>query len=245
MTARRFVLGALATAAVAASAAAGAFAAAQAGPGKPTPCKGIRNCITVNGPWVAVPATGTATFLLECPKRNGYVAGIDTLASSTDVRALWEARLPQPPSPLSKATTSITGPYVLFTAVSAGGKRGLLQPWIGCVPTPPTNPRVTTSARVAPRVTKPGAPVDRWQTTLDLHAGHQTGSRGCGKGERLVDGWQSIAFKSDAAPDPALAAKVSVGLKIGDGRVAVSVQTRPGIPSSAFPEVQVGATCAK
>src|SRR5581483_9164117 len=96
-----------------------------------------------------VPANGVGTFLLECPKRNGYVDGIDTLASSTDVRASWDARLPNPPSPLAKASTTLAGPYVLFTAYSAGGKPGLLQPWIGCVPTPPTNPRVTTSARVA------------------------------------------------------------------------------------------------
>jgi hypothetical protein len=241
MTVRRLALALLVVGAAAGAGA--AFAARTASVPRPNPCKGVRNCITVNGPWVAVPASGAATFLLECPKRNGYVAGIDTLASSSDVRASWNARLPAPPSPISKAATVITGPFILFTAYSAGGKQGLLQPWIGCVPVPPQNPRSTTSARVA-AVAKPGAPVNLWQTTIPVHTGHQTASRGCGKGERLLGGWQATAFKGDN-PAPALASKVHVTLAIGDGRVAVSVRTDAGIPLAAFPEVQVGATCAK
>ena len=221
-----------------------AYAAAPAQPSKPNPCKGIRNCITVNGPWVAVPANGAATYLLECPKRNGYVAGIDSLATSSDVRASWDARLPNPPSPLSKAAQSLTGPYILFTAYSAAGKAGLLQPWIGCVPIPPTNPRVTTSARVV-AVAKPGKPIDRWQTTVRVHAGHQTGTRACGKGERLLGGWTAIDFKTDTAPSPSVASKIHPTLTLADGDVAVSIQTEAGVPQGDFPEVQVGATCAK
>src|SRR5581483_3688716 len=136
MTARPLVLagaGALATAVLAAA----ALAATPPPAKKPNPCKGIKNCITVNGPWVAVPANGPATFLLECPKRNGYVGGIDALASSDDVRMSWDARLPSPiNTPLTKTTNSITGPYAFFSGYSAAGKQGLMQPWIGCVPTP-------------------------------------------------------------------------------------------------------------
>jgi hypothetical protein len=242
VTVRRLALAALVAAAVGGSGA--ALAARTASVPKPAPCKGVRNCITVNGPWVAVPATGSMTFLLECPKRNGYVAGIDSLASSSDVRVSWGARLPQPPSPISKAATVITGPFILFTAYSAGGKQGLLQPWLGCVPVPPQNPRSTTSARVAD-VAKPGAPLDFWQTTVPLNPGHQTVTRSCGKGERLLGGWQATVFKSDNAPSPALAGKVHVALTVADGRVAASVKTDRGIPLAAFPAVQVGATCAK
>jgi len=240
----QLVFSALAATVLAAAVAVSTFAAAP--PAKPSPCKGVRNCITVNGPWVAVPASGAAIYLLECPKRNGYVAGIDTRATSADVRASLDARLPSPPSPLSKAATSITGPYVLFTAYSAKGKPGLLQPWIGCVPTPPTNPRVTTSARVAPRVAKTGAPINRWQTTVQVHKGRQTASRGCGKGERLLGGWTAIDFKTgDTPPAIGLASKIHPTHTIGDVSVVASITTDAGIPLAGFPEVQVGATCAK
>jgi hypothetical protein len=232
-----------ATAAIAVTALAAAtagLAAAPAVPLKANPCKGLKNCITVGGPWVAVPAQGEANFLLECPKRKGTVGGVDALASSQDVRMEWDAYLG---APLHSGTT--TGSIVFFRAASAGGRPGLLQPYLGCVPTPPQNPRATTSARVV-RVTRPGKPVDRWQTTVTLHAGHQTATRACGaKGERLLGGWQATAFRSADAPDPALAAKVHVSLTVGDGRVAVSIQTDAGISDAAFPEVQVGATCAK
>ena len=199
-------------------------------------------CITVNGPWVAVPARGEATFLLECPKRQGTVGGVDVLASSTDVRVTWDAGVPSAPI---RGGGNTTGPYLLFHAVSATGKPGLMQPWIGCLPNPPTNPRSTTSARVV-AITKPGKPVDLWQTSVPLHAGRQTASRACGgKGERLLSGWQATAFKVDSAPSTALAAHVHAAVVVGDVRVAASIATSAGIPAGDEPEVQVGAVCAK
>src|SRR5204862_7661796 len=138
---------------------------------KANPCKGLKNCITVGGPWVAVPAQGEMNYLLECPKRKGTIGGVDALASSPDVRMTWDAHVG---APLHSGTT--TGAIAFFRAYSEGGRRGLLQPYIGCVPTPPQNPRATTSARVA-RATRPGKPIDRWQSTVRLHAGQQTASR--------------------------------------------------------------------
>jgi hypothetical protein len=44
-------------------------------------CAGIPTCIDVPGPWVAVPAHGQASFLLDCPQRRGVVGGVDALAS--------------------------------------------------------------------------------------------------------------------------------------------------------------------
>ena len=239
MSRRRPALAAAGLAALAGLAAAAvAFAAAP----KAVPCKGQKQCITVNGPWVAVPARGEATFLLECPKRQGTVGGVDVLASSADVRVSWEGGVPSAPI---RGGGTTTGPYLLFHAVSAGGEPGLMQPWIGCLPNPPANPRSTTSARVV-AVTKPGKALDLWQTLLALHPGHQTASRACGKaGERLLSGWQATAFKVDEAPSPALAARVHAALALGDVRVAVSVQTASGIPAGASPEVQVGAVCAR
>jgi len=233
----RVVLAAL-VALLAVSAAAVAFGA----PPKAIPCNGQKQCITVNGPWVAVPAHGEATFLLECPKRQGTVGGVDVLSSSADVRVSWEGGVPSAPI---RGGGTTTGPYLLFHAFSAGGKPGLMQPWIGCLPTPPTSPRSTTSARVV-AVAKPGKALDLWQTSIALHAGRQTASRACGKsGERLLGGWQATAFKADVAPSPALGTKVHAALTVGDARVVVSTLTAAGIPAVAMPEIQAGAVCAK
>jgi hypothetical protein len=224
----------------------GLCAAALAAPPAPKadPCKGIKNCITVPGPWVAVPAHGEANFLLECPKRQGTVGGYDGLATSTDVRVTWDAYLGAP----IKAGTASSSPFGFFRAVSAGGRPGEFQPYIGCIPPPKANPRVTTSARLvrAAALTAPGRPLDRWQTKVLLRAGaHQAGSRACGKGERLVSGWQATAFASDDPTAPALASKVHVDLRTGDGRMLVAIRTDAGLPATAKAEVQVGAVCAK
>jgi len=220
-----------------------AAVALSATPPKATPCKGQKMCITVNGPWVAIPARGEATFLLECPKRQGTVGGVDVLASSTDVRVTWDAGVPA--APIHSGGTT-TGAYLLFRAVSASGKAGLMQPWIGCLPPPPANPRSTTSARVAPKITKPGKPLDLWQTSVAVHTGHQTATRACGsKGERLLSGWQATAFKVDTPPSPAAAGHVHATFMLEDGRAAVSIETGSGIPAGSEPEVQVGAVCAK
>jgi len=217
-------------------------AIAASGAGASTECKGVKTCVDVPGPWVAVPAQDEAWFLLECPKRQGTVGGVDVLASSTDVRVTWDAGTPA--APIHSGGTT-TGPYLLFHAVSAGGKPGLMQPWIGCLPPPPANPRSTTSARVA-LLTKPGNALDLWQTSVALHAGHQSASRACGKkNERLLGGWQATAFKADTAPAPTLAGNVHAAFVLGDARVAASIQTGSGIPPAAQPEVQVGAVCAK
>ena len=38
-------------------------------------CAGIPTCIDVPGPWVAVPASGEAKFLLDCPQRRSAGLG--------------------------------------------------------------------------------------------------------------------------------------------------------------------------
>ena len=79
-------------------------------------CNGIRQCISVPGPWVVVPARGGVTYLLECPQRRGIVGGLDALASSRDVRVAFSANLGAPVSPGTSTTR-----YAVFRGVSAGG----------------------------------------------------------------------------------------------------------------------------
>ena len=56
---------------------------------------------------------------------------------------------------------------------------------------------------------------------------------------------EGVALVSDALPKPALQSKVHPTLAMGDGRMVVSIKTDAGVPAAAFPEVQVGALCAK
>jgi len=202
-------------------------------------CKKIRGCVTVTGPWVAVPPEGEATFLLECPKRQGVIAGVDALSSSKQLSVTWDAK---PGTPIRAGTT--TGPWLLFRALSTDNSRQVFQPFLGCIPPPKVGARSTLSARA---VVKPNNKIDLWKSFVKLQAGKTvTGSRTCGKkGEHLVGGWQAIAFDTlNQPPNPELAAKVHVELTVGDARVVASVKTDKGMPQSAFPEVQVGAVCA-
>jgi hypothetical protein len=215
----------------------GAGAASAAPPTEQ--CKKIRGCVTVTGPWVSVPPSGEATFLLECPKRQGVVAGVDTLSSSKNVSVSWDAK---PGTPIRAGTT--TASWLFFRAVSTDSRAQVFQPFLGCIPPPKTGARSTLAARA---VVKPANKLDRWMTFVKLRAGKTvTASRACGKkGEHLVGGWQAIAFDTlNVPPDPELAAKVHVELTVGDARVVASVRTAAGMPQSAFPEVQVGAVCA-
>jgi hypothetical protein len=206
---------------------------------KANPCKGVKNCVTVGGPWVAVPASGEVDFLLECPKRSGTIGGIDALSSSADVRVEWDGNIGSPVRP--GTSTSF---LAYFRAYSASGRAGVYQPYIGCIPSPKVNPRSTVSARV----TRPGKDnVDRWQTTIDAKPGaSQSVTRSCGKkGEHLLGGWNSVVFGATDAPSPALASKVHVTLTISKVAVVASIHTDAGMPSVAQAKVQVGAVCAK
>jgi hypothetical protein len=252
MTARRVCLGV-----VVALLAVGVFAAvaiAAAPAPKADPCsdgagKKTKGCKVTAGPWVAVPATGEANFLLECPKRKGYVVGIDTLASSEDVRVVWEAN---PGSPVRPATS--TAFFAFFRASSAHGKPGLFQPYLGCIPQTPNKKVSTVSWRVtkpervlaSARITRPGLFLDRVQTLFPLKSGSsRTVSQICGKGEHVLSGWHAVVFGSEKPPDPALMSKVHVTLEVAGGKVVASVQTDAGVPAAAKLQLQVGAVCAK
>jgi hypothetical protein len=196
----------------------------------------VKNCKSVAGPWVAVPASGEANFLLECPKRQGTIGGTDALVSSTDVRVVWEGNTG---SPVRPGTTTIY--FAFFRAASAHGRVGFFQPYIGCIPQQKVNPRSTVSARI----TRPEGYLDRRQSLYAIKVGTQTASQTCKKGERLLSGWHAVVFGTAAAPDPALASKVHVVLTIANGKVVAAIQTDPGMPPAAHAELQLGAVCAK
>ena len=211
--------------------------AAPPDPSKANPCAEVKNCNTIEGPWVAVPATGEANFLLECPKRAGTIGGTDALASSSDVRVVWEGN---PGSPVRPGTTTVF--FAFFRASSAHGRPGAFRPYIGCIPPQKANPR----ARVSARITHPGNFLDRRQSLLRLKPGAtQIASQDCGKGERLLDGWYAVVFATSTPPGPALGSKVRVTLVTVNDKIVATAHTEAGMPASALAQLQVGAVCAK
>src|SRR5204863_446188 len=101
-------------------------------------CAGIPTWIDVPGPWVAVPASGEAKFLLDCPQRRGVVGGVDALASSRHIHVTFEGLLGGPVAP-GRTTTR----YAFFRAVSGNHREGLFEPRIGCIPSSAGGPQTT------------------------------------------------------------------------------------------------------
>ncbi len=91
-----------------------AVAAATAPTGGATnECHGIQMCIRVPGPWVVVPAHGTAEYLLTCPQGKSIVGGLDAQVTSREVHISFDGQLGAPVSPGTTTTR-----YALFHAYS-------------------------------------------------------------------------------------------------------------------------------
>jgi hypothetical protein len=240
-----FVAVASVAALVAAMLAPGALAkTAAAAPKTTQECNKVKVCVHVVGPWVAVPATGEATFLLECAKRQGSVGGTDVRASSTDIHVWFEGQIS---APIMEGTT--TGSFLLFHAVSGNGKPGSFEPFLGCIPVKKTSSsRSTVSARIAAAPlpgTVGGVPIDPRATDVTLQPGStQTTSETCPKKEQLLGNWSALAFNTKGPPDISLFNKVAVKSAVGnDAKVTGAIQTASSMPVDAEAEVQIGAVC--
>jgi len=198
-------------------------------------CNGIPRCIPVEGPWVSVPASGEAKFLLECPQGRGVVAGTDAVANTQDVRSTFDAILGSPVS-FGRSTSSA----VLFRAVSAHHGAGLFKPFIGCIPSPSA-----VRNTIATKATPLGAPLDLRAVTLKLTPGFQrTITVGCPNGEALVDTWNATAFTGQSPPPPALASAVRVVSRIVKGNAQLTIFASEALPRGAQAVLQVGVRCA-
>jgi hypothetical protein len=209
-------------------------AVAATGAGATTECSGIPTCIAVPGPWVFVPAQGEAKFLLECPRRQGIVAGVDALASSRDVHVTFDGLLGGPVAP-GRTTTS----YAFFRAVSGRHRIGLFEPRIGCVPAPQSGPQTT-----ALTLTPAGPPLVIAAANLPLKPGmvkHLT--LGCARGANLVDSWDATAFPEPVSP--ALASAIRVQRTSRGGQISVTITVSEALPRAARALVQVGVRCAR
>jgi hypothetical protein len=214
-----------------------ALVAAGASPAATGECSGLPACIDVPGPWVYVPGTGAATFLLDCPRRQGVVGGLDALASSRDIHVWWDAQLGGPVAP-GRTTTR----FELFHAVSGHQRPGFFQPRIGCIPSS-SQSRQTTSARV---VTPTGPPLDLAAATVPVSPGKQLRSTvACANHEHLVYSWDATAFGAASPPPAAFASAIEVSRTVKNGQVTIKVAVSEALPKTSKPIVQVGVACTK
>lgn len=208
-------------------------------------CNKVKVCIHVVGPWVAVPATGEATWLLECPKRQGSVGGTDARASSVHIHVWFDGQIG---APISQGVT--TGAFLLFHAISDDGKAGSFEPLLGCIPIKKqSSSRSTLSARRVASIpgTPVGVPLDPEATTVTLSAGaKQTANQACPKKEILVGSWDGLAFNTQGPPPNVaeLLGMVTTKTAVEGGSVKGVIQTTSSLPSNGNAEVQIGAVCA-
>jgi hypothetical protein len=199
-------------------------------------CRGIQTCIKVPGPWVVVPAKGTAVYLLTCPQGRSVVAGLDARVTSRDVRIGFEGRLGAPVQPGVTTTR-----YALFRAVSVSGRTQAFQPLLGCVPAAGGGGRSTVSAFVSP----PGQSLEyRARITVLTPGSAGFVQVACQGRERLVGSWHALAFRTKEPPPLSNASRVQATAVIVGKRVVVSATASDGLSIDAHAIVQVGAECA-
>ncbi|HEY2326095.1 MAG TPA: hypothetical protein VGH52_01280 [Gaiellaceae bacterium] len=197
-------------------------------------CHGLQVCVPVHGPWVVTNRNVRTTFLLSCGK-HGVVGGLDAVTTSSAVRVSFEGRIGAPVQPGVTTTTS-----AVFHGVGIGVPTASFQPWLGCVPASGGGGRSTVSAR-----SRPGPSLDPHAKTLVVAPGSvKTMSVGCVEGERLIGGWDALAFRTVKAPDLANVKHVKIVRATAGGRVHITVSATDDLPIAAHAVVQVGAECA-
>lgn len=213
-----------------------AAAALARGGGAANECQGIPECISVPGPWVVVPAHGTALFELSCPGGRGVVGGLDAVATSPDVRVSFDGRLGAPVQPGTTTTRS-----ALFRAVSVSARVQAFQPWLGCIPTQGGGGRSTVSARVGPA----GPSLVLHSVLVAAAPGSvRTGRVACAPNERFVDAWHSVAFRTRRPPKLSLASLVRARHRVVGREAVVVASAGQALPAGARAAVQVGVECA-
>jgi hypothetical protein len=221
---------------VALVAALGVAAATAPAGGATNECHGIQQCIRVPGPWVVVPAHGTAQYLLACPRGRGVVGGLDAQVTSRSVHISFEGRLGAPVQP-GQTTTR----YAFFRAVSTSGRAEVFQPLLGCIPTQGGGGRSTVSARVSP----PGQPIEFRSRIVVIGPGDVKFARvRCLPRETLVSAWHAVAFRTKKPPVLARAGLVSAHHAVAGKQVVVTASSTDALALDAHAVVQAGAVCA-
>jgi hypothetical protein len=213
-----------------------AVAAATAPVGGATDeCHGIQQCIHVPGPWVVVPAHGTAEYLLACPQGRSVVGGLDAQVTSRKVHVSFDARIGAPVQPGVTTTR-----YAFFRAVSSSSRAESFQPFLGCIPTQGGGGRSTVSARVSP----PGPALEYRSRIVVIGPSQVRVARiACLANESLVGSWQAIAFRTKKPPALAHVDLVHARRVVTGKRVTVTASSTDALSVDAHAIVQAGAEC--
>lgn len=203
-------------------------------------CDGLDVCISVPGPWVAVPASVrgrlvTIEYQLSCP-RGSIAGGLDAVVPDESLGVRWLGTLGSPVNPGIS-----TGRAVVFVAWWAKRAPTAFRPVLGCIPTSGGGGRGTTATRPAK-----GRPPVRLVRSLRVRAGEVARTTlGCRAGERLVGSAHAVTFRGARAPSARALAAVRVVRAERGGKVVVSARRGFAVPRSARVDVQVHAICAR
>jgi len=202
-------------------------------------CKGLRVCLPVQGPWVAVPAGGV-DYELTCPLAGYIVAGTDARVSDKDVDVSFRAELGSPVGPGVSTKRS-----VVFRAERAGASSSApsFRPFIGCIPTSGGGGRALTAFTARAAEIKPAGSLTSVVVNQPLRGRVSTVRVACTKGTRLVRATHATAFRQAAVPTSAQIGAVRVTRLVVDGVVVARVRATGAAGSRA--EVQVRALCVK
>jgi hypothetical protein len=206
-------------------------------------CKGLKVCIPVAGPWVVIPApagaSSTALWQLVCPE--GVVAGVDALASESDVTVDFAGRIGSPVNP-----GITTAKAIVFKGTYTGRRRRITtyQPFIGCIASGGAGSH-TPMAFVRTHPVRPGEPITTRARTLDVEDGTLARARlTCKRGERLLGSTHSVGLYTSGAPSEAEIASVRV-IAVRHGRQILVSARRGRLAPDVRVEVQVLAECAR
>jgi hypothetical protein len=211
-------------------------------------CRGLDVCVSVPGPWVAVPSASLRNasvthYQLTCPRRH-IVGGLDALLSDRRIDVKFLGTLGSPVNP--GITTSRRA---VFIATYARQRRSSFRPFIGCIPLSGGGGRETTSydAAVAPmEAVQRQEPPQRRVWTIRLRPGDtRTLAARCAPNERLVGSSHAVGFRRNTAPSASIMGGVRVERRVQGAGVDVRAVRGGSVPFATRVEVQVHLLCAR
>jgi hypothetical protein len=211
-------------------------------------CRGLRSCLSVVGPWVAVAPRADGGLIsvdweMRCPLAGYIVGGTDARVTSRAIRVTIRG---EKGSPVSPGVT--TRRSVIFTGAAAlrGGRVHAFQPAIGCLRRDGGGGRSQTSINRTAGVFQPGASLVLRVATASVPTGAtRTVTARCPRGARVVAGSQAVGFRTKAPPSPAALGGVAVVERWSATALSATVTVGRGVPRSVPVLVQVHVTCAR
>jgi hypothetical protein len=211
-------------------------------------CRGLDVCVSVPGPWVAVPPASARQarvvhYQVTCPRRH-VVGGLDALFSDRRLDLKFLGSLGSPVNP-----GITTGRSAVFVATYARQRYTSFRPFLGCIPLSGGGGRSTTSytpfSAATPAALRPRPP-ERRVRTLRLRPGEPRSlTASCPPGERLAGSSHAVGFRRPTAPNTATLGGVRVERRVQGGRIEVRAERLAAVPLSTRVEVQVHLLCAR